>query len=83
MMGLTEMQGRCLDVIRAGIARTGRAPSYEEMMSPLGIHSKSSVARLIKGLEERGAIRRLAGRARAIEIVEYHACPHCGGRLDQ
>lgn len=83
MMGLTEMQSRCLGVIRDGIVSNGRAPSYDEMMVALGIASKSGVSRLIEGLEERGAIRRLPGRARAIEIIEHRTCPHCGGRLDQ
>lgn len=83
MMGLTEMQGRCLDVIRAGIAGAGRAPSFDEMKVALGINSKSGVKRLVDGLVERGAIVRLPGRARAIEIVGPKACPHCGGKLDQ
>lgn len=82
-MGLTEMQGRCLGIIRSAIDTKGVAPSFDEMMVALGLSSKSGVKRLLDGLEERGAIRRLPGRARAIEIIEHRTCPHCGGRLDQ
>jgi repressor LexA len=44
-------------------------PTFEEMMDALGLTSKASVQRVIKGLEERGYIRRLSMRARAIEVL--------------
>ena len=45
-------------------------PSFEEMRDALGLASKSGIHRLVSGLEERGYIRRLANRARAIEIYD-------------
>jgi len=47
----------------------GVSPSFEQMMTELSLHSKSGVHRLISGLEERGYIRRLHNRARAIAII--------------
>lgn len=69
MFTLTAAQQRCLDFIRAHSAENGEAPSYDEMREALGLASKSGVNRLINALEERGAIRRLPNRRRAIEIV--------------
>lgn len=51
-------------------ANSGVAPSYDEMMTYLGLHSKSGVYRLVCALEERGVIRRLPNRARAIVCIE-------------
>jgi repressor LexA len=52
------------------LADSGISPSFDEMKDALGLKSKSGVHRLITGLEERGFIRRLPHRARAIEIVK-------------
>lgn len=68
-MGLTEMQYKCLDIIETYIADTGRPPSFDEMTEGLGLKSKSGVHRIVAGLEERGRIRRLPNRARAIEVL--------------
>lgn len=46
------------------------SPSFEEMKAALGLHSKAGVHRLLTGLEERGFIRRLRNRSRAIEIIK-------------
>ena len=51
------------------LEHSGASPSFEEMKQALGIASKSGVARLVYALEERGRLRRLPHRARALEIV--------------
>ncbi|REF69632.1 hypothetical protein [Paracoccus versutus] len=66
---LTPTQHRLLDLIRRHLASTGTAPSFDEMRAAMGINSKAGIHRLLIALEDRGAIRRLSGRARAIEVV--------------
>lgn len=68
-IALTPAQQRLLDVIRAHIAATGTAPTVDEMCVALGTRSKNTIHRHLVCMEERGAIRRLVGRARAIEVV--------------
>jgi SOS-response transcriptional repressor LexA len=70
MITATDRQGECLDIIRESIAETGTAPSYDEIADRMGLVSKGNVVRYVNGLEERGLIRRIPRRARAIEIVE-------------
>lgn len=67
--GLTRQQQALLDFIVLQIRETGLAPNYSEMRAGMGLASNSGVARLLDGLEERGRIRRLANRVRAIELV--------------
>jgi len=55
--------------INGRLAETGVSPSFDEMKEALGLKSKSGIHRLITGLEERGFIKRLAHRARALEVV--------------
>jgi len=66
---LTRKQLELLDFIRERVAAEGVAPSFDEMKDALGLRSKSGIHRLIVALEERGFIRRLAHRARAIEVL--------------
>jgi repressor LexA len=66
---LTRKQLQLLDFINKRMARDGVPPSFDEMKDALDLRSKSGIHRLITALEERGFIRRLAHRARAIEIV--------------
>ena len=68
---LTKKQNELLIFIQQNIRETGIAPSYEEMKEALDLRSKSGIHRLINALEERGFIRRLAHRARAIEIIRF------------
>ena len=68
---LTKQQRKLLEVIRESLTSNGSAPSFDEMKDALGLKSKSGVHRLIKGLEERGFIRRLPHRARALEVFRY------------
>jgi len=67
---LTAQQAALVNFIADRLRATGGvAPSVSEMAKGVGINSKSGVHRLLSGLEERGFIHRLRGRARAIEIV--------------
>lgn len=79
--GLTPQQSACLGALRAHHARLGVMPSISELQAALGTPSRSVVHRLLVQLEHRGAIKRLARRARAIRITRS-ACPHCGGDLN-
>ena len=66
---LTRKQHELLLFINERLSRGGVSPSFDEMKEALGLKSKSGIHRLITGLEERGFIRRLAHRARALEVV--------------
>ena len=66
---LTKKQLDLLEFIHKRVQRDGVPPSFDEMKAALDLRSKSGIHRLITALEERGFIRRLAHRARAIEIV--------------
>jgi repressor LexA len=66
---LTRKQHELLCFIHDRLAETGVSPSFEEMKDALDLKSKSGVHRLISALEERNFIRRLANRARALEVV--------------
>src|ERR1700679_796591 len=66
---LTRKQKELLLLIRDRLAADGVPPSFDEMKDALGLKSKSGIHRLITGLEERGFIKRLAHRARALEII--------------
>ena len=67
---LTRKQLDLLEFIHKRLQRDGVPPSFDEMKEALDLRSKSGIHRLITALEERGFIRRLAHRARAIEIVK-------------
>jgi repressor LexA len=67
---LTKKQLDLLEFINKRVQRDGVPPSFDEMKEALDLRSKSGIHRLITALEERGFIRRLAHRARAIEIVK-------------
>ncbi len=67
---LTAKQHQLLLFISDKLAETGVSPSFDEMKDALGLKSKSGVHRLINALEERGFIRRMANRARALEILK-------------
>src|SRR5579862_9369261 len=66
---LTKKQYELLMFINRRLGESGVSPSFEEMKEALALKSKSGIHRLISGLEERGFIRRLAHRARALEVV--------------
>ena len=66
---LTRKQSELLRFIHERLQEEGVPPSFEEMKDALELRSKSGIHRLIMALEERGFIRRLANRARAIEVL--------------
>ncbi len=67
---LTRKQHELVCFIDDRLSETGISPSFEEMKDALDLKSKSGVHRLISALEERGFIRRLPNRARALEVVK-------------
>ena len=70
---ITKKQLELLNYIHREVTNSGVAPSFDEMKEALNLKSKSGIHRLISGLEERGFIKKLSHRARAIEILKYPA----------
>ena len=66
---LTRKQHELLRFIHERLRETGIPPSFDEMKDALDLKSKSGIHRLITALEERGFIRRLPNRARALEVL--------------
>src|SRR3974390_2343931 len=79
---LTPKQKQLLLFINERIEATGVPPSFDEMKDALDLRSKSGIHRLILALEERGFIRRLPNRARALEVLRLpeSATPMMGAR---
>ena len=67
---LTRKQYELLRFIHERLKEAGVPPSFDEMKDALDLRSKSGIHRLITALEERGFIRRLPNRARAIEVIK-------------
>ena len=67
---LTKKQKNLLLFINKKLRASGVSPSYEEMKQSLNLKSKSGIHRLISALEERGFIRKLAHKARALEVIK-------------
>lgn len=91
---LTERQAAALEVIRRAVETTGIAPTCQELADALGSKSKGQIVPLLRILEERGHIRRLPNRPRAIELLpsasmtdaaidemDRFAIDHASGRL--
>jgi len=77
---LTRKQFELLRFINERLKESGVPPSFDEMKDALDLRSKSGIHRLITALEERGFIRRLPNRARAIEVIKLpDAVGHNGG----
>ena len=70
---LTKRQYQLLMLIEKKLREDGVSPSFDEMKDAIGLKSKSGIHRLISGLEERGFIRRLPNRARALEVLRLPA----------
>jgi hypothetical protein len=66
----TKTAGRLLEFIQLYMKEQGTAPSFEEMRVAMRLKSKSGIHRLITSLEERGRLKRLRYRARAMELVQ-------------
>ena len=67
---LTSKQSKLLDYLKNTLKDNNISPSFDEMRKFLGLSSKSGVHRLISSLEERGFIKRLHNKARAIKIIK-------------
>ncbi|NCP13173.1 MAG: transcriptional repressor LexA [Sphingomonadales bacterium] len=86
---LTAKQHELIRFIQQRLEETGISPSFEEMKEALDLKSKSGVHRLISALEERGFLRRLPNRARALEVIRQpedatpgsRAVPSSGGNV--
>ncbi len=72
---LTRKQHELLRFIHERLRETGIPPSFDEMKDALDLKSKSGIHRLIMALEERGFIRRLPNRARALEVIRLPEAP--------
>lgn len=77
---LTRKQHELLMYINRRLSETGISPSFDEMKEALDLRSKSGIHRLITGLEERGFIRRLPHRARALEVLRLPESVAAEGR---
>jgi repressor LexA len=78
---LTRKQLELLRFIHERLTESGVPPSFDEMKDALDLRSKSGIHRLITALEERGFIRRLPNRARAVEVIKLpETSGHGGGR---
>ena len=76
---LTRKQYELLRFISERLKESGVPPSFDEMKDALDLRSKSGIHRLITALEERGFIRRLPNRARAIEVIKLPELQAAGG----
>ncbi len=68
---LTKQQLKLFMIIDENLKKYGVCPSFEEMKNEIGLKSKSGIHRLIKSLEERGYIKQIHNKARALEILKY------------
>jgi repressor LexA len=78
---LTPKQQELLSFIQNRLEEGGVSPSFEEMKEALDLRSKSGIHRLINALEERGFIRRLPNRARALEVLKLPEAMHRAPKL--
>ena len=67
---LTKKQALIIDFINDYTARQGESPSYREIMSALGLSSVSAVAEHIENLVKKGALKKVPGAARSLEVVD-------------
>lgn len=67
---LTKKQALIIDFIKEFSSREGESPSYREIMSALGLSSVSAVAEHIDNLVKKGALKRVSGAARSLEVVD-------------
>ncbi|HEY3912113.1 MAG TPA: transcriptional repressor LexA [Stellaceae bacterium] len=80
---LTAKQRELLLFINQRLTATGVSPSFDEMKDALSLKSKSGIHRLVSGLEERGFIRRLPHRARALEVMKLPEQSAAGSASDR
>lgn len=84
MMGLTPRALDCLRLIKASFETVGYAPSCDEIATALNLPSRAAAVRLFNQLEARGHIRRIKGKARAIELLNHSRtiCPNCNHEFE-
>lgn len=70
MSGLTQKQQECVAFIRTHRYKFGSSPSYQEIGTAIGITTRARVGKIISDLEARGAVRRIKGRYRSVELIE-------------
>jgi repressor LexA len=80
---LTKKQHELLLYINQRLTATGVSPSFDEMKDALNLKSKSGIHRLVSGLEERGFLRRLPHRARALEVVKLPEASAAGAASER
>jgi repressor LexA len=80
---LTKKQRELLLYINQRLTATGVSPSFDEMKDALNLKSKSGIHRLVSGLEERGFLKRLPHRARALEVVKLPEASAAGGGANE
>jgi repressor LexA len=80
---LTKKQRELLLYINQRLTVTGVSPSFDEMKDALNLKSKSGIHRLVSGLEERGFLRRLPHRARALEVVKLPEASAAGAASER
>jgi repressor LexA len=68
---LTKQQLKLFSIIDESLKSEGVCPSFEEMKNKIGLKSKSGIHRLIRSLEERGFVKQMPNKARALEIIRY------------
>lgn len=68
MMGLTPVQAKCFTFIRDRLDASGVAPSFEEIKTHLSLNNRGRVVPIVNALVERGVIRRIAHKSRALEV---------------
>ena len=75
---LTKKHAQLRDFIeRYGREHPGQSPSFDEMREALALKSKSGIHRMLVAMEERGVVRRIKNRSRAIQIVAPNAAQSC------
>ena len=79
---LTKRQLDLLKYIDKRVKQDGYSPSFEEMKEAMSLKSKSGIHRLIKALEERGFLRRLENRARALEVIKVPSSQSGGASVN-
>lgn len=85
-IGLTPSQRKLLAFITAEVEAGRPPPTFDEMKAHMGLRSKSGIHRLISALEERGHVRRLPNRARAIALVhqvEARMMPEAAASMEE
>jgi SOS-response transcriptional repressor LexA len=82
MIGLTRAEANCLEFIQWFHAREGIMPSRREIAAGLDFRSTAGAARLVDALVEKGRLRRLSSRARALGFVTHIHCPNCNHSFD-